>query len=65
VAWIDTKHTTVLTLKRGQNVWGVFNFSSHATSLKIADGSVLNLKPYGFAWVRAVSGAEVLTLVSN
>lgn len=65
VAWIDTKHPTVLTLKRGQNVWGVFNFSSHATSLKIADGSVLNLKPYGFAWVQVVSGAELVTLASN
>jgi amylosucrase len=65
VAWMDSQHPAVLTLKRGQNVWGVFNFSSHATSLKIADGSVLNLKPYGFAWFQAVSGAEVLTLVSN
>jgi len=65
VEWMDAQHPAVLTLKRGQNLWGVFNFSSHATSLKIANGSVLNLKSYGFAWVQAVSGAELVTLASN
>jgi amylosucrase len=62
VVWHDAKHATVLTLKRGQNVWGAFNFSSQATSLKIGEGQVLNLKPYGFSWVEVQTGLEPVTL---
>ncbi len=62
VEWVDANHPTVLTLKRGQNVWGAFNFSSQATSLKMGEGQVLKLKPYGFRWVELQTGVEPLTL---
>jgi hypothetical protein len=62
VEWVDANHPTVLTLKRGQKVWGAFNFSSQATSLKMGEGQVLKFKPYGFHWVELQTGAEPLVL---
>ena len=63
VEWLDTGHPAVLTLKRGQAIWGVFNFSSQATSLEIKKVHAVNLKPYGFQWLELGPDTEPLILV--
>jgi len=45
-----SNNEALLCLKRGQHVWGLFNFSQHPQEFSSKALPACHLKPYGFTW---------------